>query len=152
MNKIFGILVMIALLAFSAVAVSATAVSTVRVHAVDTDGNNLTGVVVAPEWKGTFFGWNDFVPKEKTTGSDGMASASSWVIFPGKKIQVNYATLENYTCTRGAETQLVSQSGVNTLTTVCIPDADPEVPEFGVIAAGLALVGAMGMIFVSRKN
>jgi len=153
MNKIFGILVMIALLAFSAAAVSATSLPTVKVHAIDNLGNNLTGVLVAPEWRGIFFGWNDMIPKEKTTGPDGIASAPTWFILPGKKIQVNYATLEGYTCTRGSDTRLTAHAGVNTLTTVCTPnEKGPQVPEFGVLAAGLALVGATGILLISRRK
>jgi len=149
MNKIIALFLIAILCVVTATAVSATTTSTqVRVHAVDPGNNDLVGVVVAPEWKASFTGWNDFLPKEKTTGSNGMAG--NWFAVQGLTLQVNYATLDGYTCTRGADTRITATSGMNTLTTVCTQN--PQVPEFGAVAGCVAIAGAILGIVLLRKH
>ena len=135
-------------LVFSA---SATCIGNVKVHAVDNDGKDLSGVLVAPEWKLSFTGWNDFFPKEKTTDSNGLANDCLWIAVNHETLQVNYATLDGYTCTHGEDTRITADDGQNVLETVCTPD-NHQVPEFGVVAGILAAVGALAVFVVSRKQ
>jgi len=128
--------------------VSAIHMAKVQVHAVDQDGNDLEGVVVAPEFKYPRTGWNDFFPKEKTTDSTGIASSDYWSIFPGALAQANYAYKDGYTCTSGAVTQITTVCGLNTIEVECTSN---EIPEFGVLAAGIAIVGALGVFLYKRQ-
>jgi hypothetical protein len=145
MNKM---LVFVVLFVALAVSVSATCVGNVQVHAVDNDGKDLSGVNVAPEWKFDQTGWNDYFPKEKTTDDNGLAGDCLWLAVNHETIEVNYATIDGYTCTRGEDTQIVAENDGNVLQTVCTPDN--QVPEFGVIAALVAVVGAIGIVVVRR--
>ena len=146
MNKMFVFVVLFVALAVS---VSATCVGNVKVHAVDNTGKDLKGVLVAPEWKFVnITGWNDFFPKEKTTDDNGLANDCLWIAVNHETIEVNYATLDGYTCTRGEDTKFVAQNTGNVLETVCTPVN--QVPEFGVITALVAVVGAIGIVVVRR--
>jgi len=53
MNKLMIYTVLFVAMVFSA---SAACVGNVQVHAVDSNGKNLPGVLVAPEWKFSFTG------------------------------------------------------------------------------------------------
>ena len=162
-NYIFGLLIVLLMVGSVAASVapkdddwnndchSGCTIAKLNVQAVDSLGNNLTGVTAAPEWKGLWFGWNDFFPKSSTTGSNGMTS-HTWVVLPKTTVQVNYASLDGYTCTSGKDTRITAKCGLNTLTTVCTKNPDNDVPEFGVIAAGVALMGAIAGIIVFRRN
>jgi hypothetical protein len=153
MKKLAIFVIMFLALAFSASATISNNncyINKVNVHAVDSDNNDLQGVVVAPEWKFGSSGWNDYYPKEGTTDSNGYAAHNFWVAAVGKTLQVNYATLDGYTCTSGQDTRITAVCGTNTLTTVCTPDN--VVPEFGVVAGAVALVGALGIFMYRRKN
>jgi hypothetical protein len=153
MNKTFGLIVMIMVLALATM-VSATPVqySKVAVQAKDSDGGNLNGVNVSIQWLNGSV-WTNFSPISKLTqdlspGQSGITS--DWDVLQGVQVNVTSASIEGYTCTTGDTGTSKNGNGQLLLRTTCT--ADPAVPEFGVIAAALALVGAMGMIFVSRRN
>jgi hypothetical protein len=148
MNKI---LIFAVLFVALAVSVSAeTCAGNVKVHTVDQDGKDLSGVLVAPEWKfASVTGWNDYFPKEKTTDANGLASDCLWLAVDDETLQVNYATIDGYTCTQKEDTRITADKGMNTLEVVCT--ADNEVPEFGVIAGALALIGAVAVFAFKRK-
>jgi len=122
----------------------------VQVSVEDDMGFPLEGVVVAPEFKSIFGGWNDMVPKEHTTNSAGIAKECSWIVAKNRQIQVNYAELDGYTCTRGEDTRKTSVNDMNTLKVVCTPNEVPDAPEFGVIGATLALAG-IGIFLYKRR-
>lgn len=121
----------------------------VIVRAQDTQGNNLEGVLVAPEWK-LLGGWNDFIPQDAVTNSEGEADHCKWFALRRTSLQINYAEIEGYTCTRGESTRITATNRENTLVTVCTP-LEHEIPEFGVVAFGLVGVLAAGLV-VARKN
>ena len=147
MNKLMIYTVLFVAMVFSA---SAACVGNVQVHAVDSNGKNLPGVLVAPEWKFSFTGWNDFAPKQKITDAKGLANACLWIGVNNELLQVNHATLDEYTCTQGADTRIVAKHGVNTLKVICTQDN--TVPEFGIIAGVVALVGLVAGVVVLRKK
>jgi uncharacterized surface anchored protein len=150
-NKMFVAIFALALIAIGGA--SATVCSpNIVVHAEDDQGNDLADVLVAPEWK-LYGGWNDFYPKDGTTDADGEASECGWTaLVNGAQLQVNYAEIEGYTCTRGEETRITStKNGQNVLETVCTPNV-PEVPEFGSLLA-VGTLGLMGAaLVVSKRN
>lgn len=122
--------------------------TTLEVLVIDENGYPIEGVLVAPEWKLGRSGWNDFLPKEDMTDSDGYAG--TWLTVPGVKAQVNYIQADGYECTWGIDTRTVTECGKNVIISVCTQD--PEVPEFPTIFAGVALVGAVAGFIVLRKN
>jgi hypothetical protein len=145
-NKLFLIL---AVFLITISSVSATCFGNVEVHVVDNNGADLSGVVVAPEVKYSIGGWNDAVPKTDVTNFEGIARECSWIVFSGAKLQINYATLEGYTCTSKLDTRITATSGKNMLNVICNPTN--EVPEFGVVAGSLALLAGIGIVAFRRK-
>ena len=122
----------------------------VIIHVVDSNNNPLSGVVVAPEWKFKFTGWNDFYPKEGITGIDGTIKNCNWIMLQGISLQVNYAKLDGYTCTHGTSTKITSVKGQNTLQVVCTPNN--TVPEFGLGAGIVTLIGILIGVVIMRKR
>jgi hypothetical protein len=149
MNKAIG-LMMLAILAIAVVPMVSATLYSVKVHAVDQDDNNLQGVLVAPEWK-LGGGWNDFYPKDWNTDSNGIASRTLWKALPGTTVQVNYAELEGYTCTSKEATRKVTGHSTTYLEVVCTQDGYNDVPEFGLVGAGIVILGGAAFL-IFRKN
>ena len=122
----------------------------VNVYVVDSNNNPLSNVIVAPEFKARFTGWNDFYPKDGTTGKDGTITKCTWIAVSGESLQVNYAKLDGYTCTQGATTRITSVKGQNTLKVVCTPNN--TVPEFGLGAGIITLIGILIGVALLRKR
>jgi hypothetical protein len=155
MNKYIIFTLVFLVLAFSVNAQVSTQYSApcngnVIVHVVDSNNNPLSGVVVAPEWKFKFTGWNDFYPKEGITGIDGTIKNCNWIMLQGISLQVNYAKLDGYTCTHGTSTKITSVKGQNTLQVVCTPNN--TVPEFGLGAGIVTLIGILIGVVIMRKR
>jgi hypothetical protein len=144
MNKIiaFGLLFILMI-----TSVAATVVPTTQPVRVDAKGpGSESGVLVTLEY---FNGasWVTMTPSD-TTDTNG--KTMDWYLFKDTKVRVQSAFLEGGVCESGADTEITMKNGQNTIRIDC--ELDNEVPEFGVVAAGLALVGAVGGMIVFRRN